>query len=208
MTYSSYGTLAITRGSALNLIINQIWYFVHIANNNNKGAFIVCCNAAALPIYRLLIYRSWTQRSEPGVHFFAVPQCKSRRRDGNTTTATYRSTDAVDYERSLRARTALECNESQMRFTIKWIKLIAWHEFLKNTGNNEDKPGVITYNVQVLEERVSIHMLTIHWLYWLKFIPCMNGSEWKSIFLGHLIMGDHRCYYTGYRSALLLWYRE
>ena len=39
-----------------------------------KGEFIVCCNAAAVPIYRLLIYRSSTQRTAPQVHFLAVPQ--------------------------------------------------------------------------------------------------------------------------------------
>ncbi len=67
----------------------------------SEGAFIVCCNAAALPMYRLLIYRSSTQRTAPQVHFLAVPQCSSRRRDGNTTTATYRNAAAVDYERVL-----------------------------------------------------------------------------------------------------------
>ncbi len=57
--------------------------------------------------------------------------------------------------------------------------------------------GVITYKVLVLEEKVSIHMITIHWLHWLELIPCMNGSDSKSFFLGHLIMGDPECYYTG-----------
>ncbi len=37
--------------------------------------------------------------------------------------------------------------------------------------------GVITYRVLVLEEKVSIYVLTIHWQYWLQLIPCMNGSE-------------------------------
>ena len=35
----------------------------------------------------------------------------------------------------------------------------------------------ITERVLVLEERLSIRMLTIHWLYWLQLIPCMNRSE-------------------------------
>ena len=35
-------------------------------------------------------------------HFLAVPQRSSRRRDRNTTTATYRNEDALDYERTLR----------------------------------------------------------------------------------------------------------
>ncbi len=63
-----------------------------------KGAFIVCCcyNAAALLMYRLLIYRSALQ-----VHFLAVPQCSSQRRDGNAATATYRNAAAVHYEHSL-----------------------------------------------------------------------------------------------------------
>ena len=47
----------------------------------------------------------------------------------------------------------------------------------------------VSYSVLVLEERTSIHMLKILWLYWLQ----TNG-----IFsLGHLIMGDPQCYYTG-----------
>ena len=66
----------------------------------SKGAFIVCCNAAVLPMYQLLIYRSSTQSTAPQVHFLAVPQCSSRHRDENMTTATYRNTAAVDYERS------------------------------------------------------------------------------------------------------------
>ncbi len=52
-----------------------------------KGAFIVYCNVAALPIYQLLIYHSSTQHTAPQVHFLAVLQYRSRRRDGNTTTA-------------------------------------------------------------------------------------------------------------------------
>ncbi len=37
---------------------------ITIANNYmHKGAFIVCCNAAAVPMYRLLIYRRSTQRT-------------------------------------------------------------------------------------------------------------------------------------------------
>ena len=73
--------------------VNQQW-------QQSKGAFIVYCNAAAVPMYRLLIYRSSTQRTASHVHFRAVPQCSSRCRDGSTTTATYRNADAVDYERS------------------------------------------------------------------------------------------------------------
>ncbi len=64
-----------------------------------KGAFIVCCNAAALPMYRLLIYCSSTQHTAPQI---AVPHCSSQCRDGNTTTATYRNTAAVDNERIFR----------------------------------------------------------------------------------------------------------
>ncbi len=66
----------------------------------DKSVFIVCCNAGALPMHRLLIYRGSTQRTAPEVHFLAVAQCSSRRRDGNTTTAAYRNAAAVDYERT------------------------------------------------------------------------------------------------------------
>ena len=58
-----------------------------------------------------------------------------------------------------------------------------------------NRAGVITY--RVLEERAFIHMLMVHWLYQLQLIPCMNGNEYKSFYLGHLIMGDPQCYYTG-----------
>ncbi len=67
-----------------------------------KSAIIVYSNAPALPMYQLLIYRSSTQRTAPQVHLFAVPQCSSRRRDGNTTTATYCNAAAVDYERNFK----------------------------------------------------------------------------------------------------------
>ena len=74
-----------------------------------EGVFIVCCNAGALPMHRLLIYRGSTQRTAPEVHSLAVAQCSSRRRDGNTTTATYRNAAAVDYE-----RTWLHCNKAAL----------------------------------------------------------------------------------------------
>ncbi len=41
------------------------------------------------------------QHTELKVHSLAVPQCSSRCRDGNMTTAIYRNTDAVDYERTI-----------------------------------------------------------------------------------------------------------
>ena len=50
----------------------------------------------------ITIYRSSTQRTAHQVHFLAVPQCSSRRRDWNTATATYPNAAAVDYERSFR----------------------------------------------------------------------------------------------------------
>ena len=55
-----------------------------------KGAFIVCCNAAALPMYRLLIYHSATQRT--ALKFTSLQY----------RTATYRNAAAVDYERTFR----------------------------------------------------------------------------------------------------------
>ncbi len=73
-----------------------------ISNIQDKGAFIICYNAAALQMYQLLIYLSSTQHTAPQVHFLAVPQCSSWRRDGNTTTATYCNAAAVDYECSFR----------------------------------------------------------------------------------------------------------
>ncbi len=65
------------------------------------GAFIVCCNAVALTMYPLHIYHSSMQHTELKVHSLAVPQCSSRCRDGNMTTAIYRNADAVDYERTI-----------------------------------------------------------------------------------------------------------
>ncbi len=49
--------------------------------------------------------------------------------------------------------------------------------FLVDFLCSQTRIGVITYSILVLEERVSIHMLTISWLYWLQLIPCMTGSE-------------------------------
>ncbi len=60
-----------------------------------KGVFIVCCNAAILLMYQLLIYCSSTQSTAPQAHFLEVVQCSSQCRDGNTTTATNRNADAV-----------------------------------------------------------------------------------------------------------------
>ncbi len=66
-----------------------------------KGAFIVCCNRAMLPMYQLLICHSSTQHTASQAHFLAVPQCSNRRRDGISGTAAYCNAAAVDYERSL-----------------------------------------------------------------------------------------------------------
>ena len=60
--------------------------------------FVICCSAAALPMYRLLIHRSSLKCNAPSVHFLAVPQSGSQHRDRNTTTATYRNQAAVDYK--------------------------------------------------------------------------------------------------------------
>ncbi len=59
------------------------------------SAFIVYCNAAVLPMYRLFIYHRSTQRTSPQLHFLEVLQCISRCRDGNATTETYRNAAAV-----------------------------------------------------------------------------------------------------------------
>ncbi len=74
--------------------------------NKTKDAFILCCNAAALPKYRLLIYRSLTQCTAPHLKFTSLQyrECSSRRGDGNTATATYRNAAAMDYERILKLR--------------------------------------------------------------------------------------------------------
>ncbi len=69
----------------------------------DQGAFIVYCNAAALPMYRLLVYRSSTQCTALQVHFLAVPQWRSRHRDGNTTTATYHNAVAVQCRSTMNA---------------------------------------------------------------------------------------------------------
>ena len=88
-----------------------------------KGAFIVCCNAAALPVYRLLIYRSSTQRTAPQLHCRTTKQ-QSAQRDGSTTTATYHNAAAVNYEHSFKSQFSMnfiiinDCNEciSQQSF--------------------------------------------------------------------------------------------
>ena len=56
--------------------------------------------------------RSSTQRTAPQVHFLEVPQCCSRHRDGNTTTATYRNAASVDYERSFTPAVCIVCKQS------------------------------------------------------------------------------------------------
>ncbi len=75
-------------------------------------------------MYRLLIYcssKQCTVRSVPQVHVLAVPQCSSRRRDKNTTTATSRNAAAVDYERNFAGNTA------SYKHTDKWIKITKSH---------------------------------------------------------------------------------
>ena len=67
--------------------------------NTLKGAFTVCCNAAALPMYRLLIYRSSTQRTTPQVKINLILHCSGWCRDGNSGTAAYCNASAEDYER-------------------------------------------------------------------------------------------------------------
>ena len=77
----------------------------------------------------------------------------------------------------------------------KWIEITFSYETSDyGTLSTQSYTGVITYRVLVLKEIVSIHMVTIHWLYWLQLIPCMNGREQKSFFLRHLIMSYLHCY--------------
>ena len=84
-----------------------------------KGAFIVYCNATAVPMYRLHIYCSSMQRIVPQVHFLAVMQCSSRCRDGNTTTATYHNAAAVDYECSFTAQRAISTLNRNQNFDVE-----------------------------------------------------------------------------------------
>ncbi len=94
------------------------WFFIsfHLSfislflPHASQVAFIVYCNAAAVPMYRSHIYRSSTQSTALQVHFLAVLQCSSRRRDRNTTTATCRNAAAVDYERIFTEKPILTVN--------------------------------------------------------------------------------------------------
>ncbi len=62
-------------------------------------------------MYRLLIYRSSSQRTALQIHFLAVPQCNSRCRDGNTTTAT-----ATQLQWSMNAALAIWSKASKAQF--------------------------------------------------------------------------------------------
>ena len=72
---------------------------------HSKGAFIVYCNAAAVPMYRLHTSAAATQCTVKIklklINFAAVPLCSSRRRDGISGTATATQLAAVHYEHSL-----------------------------------------------------------------------------------------------------------
>ncbi len=57
-----------------------------------KAAFILQCNTPALPMYWVFINHS-TICTSSQVHFITLLQCGCR--DGNSTTATHRNTNAV-----------------------------------------------------------------------------------------------------------------
>ncbi len=49
------------------------------------------------------------QHTAPQVHFLAVPQCSSQRRDGNMTTATYHNADDYEHTFSLTNMGSIWC---------------------------------------------------------------------------------------------------
>ena len=105
------------------LLRTKVWY--PRFQNMGKGAFIVYCNAAALPMYNTCLSTA-AHGNALRIKFtsFAVPQCSSRRRDGNTTSATYRNADAVDYERTLRRKILVSASiqHNYVSTCQSWIK--------------------------------------------------------------------------------------
>ena len=62
-----------TSCNKVNLRWRVLWWVA--VENDCQAAFILHCNAAVLPMYGLLIYRSSMQCTAPQVHFLAVLQC-------------------------------------------------------------------------------------------------------------------------------------
>ena len=87
--------------------------------------------------YRCIDYFSTTvqcQHTARQVHFLAVLQCSSWRRDGNTTTATYYNADAVEYEQNLTyggvaiiVTTMLPCSSFSYACTLLYTEPRAGH---------------------------------------------------------------------------------
>ncbi len=97
-------------------------------------------------MYRLLIYHSSTQRTALQVFSLAVPQCSSRRRDGNTTTATYRNAAAADYERTFNG----SLSRSKMASTLFTLLYVSMNNLLKSISHlyhmQSQEPLDQTYN--------------------------------------------------------------
>ncbi len=100
------------------------------------------------------------------VHFLAVPQCSSRHRDRNTTTATNRNADAVDYERSLRTWLNLITNILPGWMHLKPIDHITSScNHVKSATCHSD---LFSVSPEQVTNSINIHVVISNLRWWLK----------------------------------------
>ena len=82
----------------------QLHYIDHFLTKHHHTNALHCTSKLKLKqdsyftVMQLAIISTTTQRNTPQVKITAVPQCNSQCRGGNTSTATYRNADTVEYE--------------------------------------------------------------------------------------------------------------
>ena len=157
----------LTKSRNLNLIWCAKMCCIELQYNVNKGAFIVCCNAAALPMCWLLILPQLNARHCSQIHFAAVQQWSSRCRDGNMTTATYRNAAAVDFERSLTLQTLINLRVTSdsrltlgLHYMVQYLQLACQCHYFNSHHSNLFDANVCLKTIHSTWIN-SIHMLII-----------------------------------------------
>ncbi len=132
-------------------------------------------------MYRLLIYRSSMQRTAHQGHFLAVPQCSSRCRDGNTTTASYRNAAAMNYEHNFTL---------YLSQTLHMGSLWCWHKLIH--------PNTRSIKILYYTGKKLLESFKESWFYFTKSMPLICSLRDNKYLSNNQILCIFQCLHTSY----------